>query len=362
MDKPKNNQHYSSKEHLLRIFDEYARKMGFQADSLAAYSDWKDNLRKKLSEILGLDRLEKCDLCPQLLETEQLEGYRRDKVIIQTEPDVWMPFYILIPDSGPGRIVSSGRRPCMIAPHGHKSGGKYATAGRDDLPAVREAIKRFHYDYGVQYVKDGFIAFCPDARGFGERKEQPRNLPAADDLLNSNCSQLNNIAIALGLSLTGQWTWDLMRLVDYITTREDCDAEKIGCGGLSGGGLQTLWLATMDDRIKCAIVSGYFYGYRDSLLKLSENCGCNYLPHLWEYVDMGDLGAMIAPRPLLIETGAKDPLNGGRGLMNVLEQVDTTRKAYQLLGVEDQLWHDIFDGEHCWHGEKTGAFIDQYLR
>jgi hypothetical protein len=83
----------------------------------------------------------------------------------------------------------------------------------------------------------------------------------------------------------------------------------------------------MDDRIKCAVVSGYFYGYKDSLLKRSDNCGCNYVPHLWEYIDMCDLGALIAPRPLLIESGTEDDLNGERGIENVLEQVAATRKA-----------------------------------
>jgi hypothetical protein len=117
----------------------------------------------------------------------------------------------------------------------------------------------------------------------------------------------------------------------------------------------------MDERIVCSAVSGYFYGYLDSLLKLPQNCSCNYVPHLVEYVDMGDLGALIAPRPLLIESGSRDPLNGERGLVNVTEQVEITAKAYSLLEAEDKLYHHVFDGEHLWNGEKTYPFLAKWL-
>ena len=113
----------------------------------------------------------------------------------------------------------------------------------------------------------------------------------------------------------------------------------MGCAGLSGGGLQTLWAAALDKRIRCAVISGYMYGYKESLLDMPGNCYCNYVPHLYEYMDMGDIAALIAPRPLLIETGNRDPLNGASGLANVRTQVDTIRRAYRTLEAEDRLYH-----------------------
>ena len=84
-------------------------------------------------------------------------------------------------------------------------------------------------------------------------------------------SVLNHMAMPLGQTVTGMWTWDLMRLIDHVETRPECDASRIGCAGLSGGGLRTLWLAALDERIRCAVVSGYFYRYRESLLLLWVN-------------------------------------------------------------------------------------------
>ena len=132
--------------------------------------------------------------------------------------------------------------------------------------------------------------------------------------------------------------------------------------GFSGGGMQTLWLSALDDRIGFCAISGYMYGYLDSLLKLNGNCSCNYVPGLWLHADMGDIGALIAPRPVMIQSCREDHLNGERGLSNVLEQVEIMREAYRLFGLEDRILHDVREGDHCWHGEPLEAFMEKAER
>jgi dienelactone hydrolase len=180
-------------------------------------------------------------------------------------------------------------------------------------------------------------------------------------MLGGSCALLNHMAIPLGQTVTGMWTWDLMRLIDYIATRPECDADRIGSAGLSGGGLQTLWLAALDERVKCAVDSGYFYGYKDALLKLNGNCSCNYIPGLWKLADMGDIAALIAPRPFFVETGDADGLNGERGIANTSEQVAITRQAYELYGAADRLVQHIFAGEHRWCGEQAIPWLCEML-
>lgn len=51
---------------------------------------------------------------------------------------------------------------------------------------------------------------------------------------------------------------------------------ELGCVGFSGGGMQTLYLAAPDERVRWALISGYLYGVRDALLTLNNNCSCNY--------------------------------------------------------------------------------------
>lgn len=348
--------YYTSIPGLADRFDRTAGQWGFQAASLEEYEAWKTSTRARLGELIGMTRMDMCDLRPELLESVQLENYRREKWLIQVEPDVWMPFYLLMPDG----LQPGEKRPCMIAAHGHGTGGKLSPAGRTDIPALREPIAGAHLDYGVSFVQRGYIVLCPDARGFGERRESSGQGDEEPVFLGSTCNQLNMMAISLGLSLTGMWTWDLTRLLDYIGTRQEIAQERIGCCGLSGGGLQTLWLAALDERVSCAVVSGYFYGYKDALLNL-YNCSCNYVPRLWEAVDMGDIAALIAPRALLIETGDQDPLNGERGVDNVREQVAITAGAYRLTEAQECFVHHIFAGGHVWNGGETYKFVDRWL-
>ena len=349
-------QYYTTMEYLLARYDALSRQMGYRVTDLDDHGTWKAELRTRLRRLTGIDTMRDCALEPQVTERVEMDGYVRERVLIQTEPGVIMPVYVFLP----GDLVPGQRRPTVIAPHGHSSGGKYAPAGRRDIPVLLDTIDVHNYDYGVQFVRQGLVAFCPDARGFGERREWPLQ-GGGELLLSSSCEVLNHMAMPLGQTVTGMWAWDLMRLADYAGTRPECDADRLGCAGLSGGGLQTLWFSALDDRVKCAVISGYFYGFKDSLLKLGNNCSCNYVPGLWEAADVGDIAALIAPRPLLIETGSRDSLNGERGLVNVAEQLAITQQAYDLLGAPQALAHDVFDGEHMWHGEQAVPWLVRWL-
>lgn len=350
------DKYYTSLERFKKIFDKRGRQKAFKATSIEEYEVWKREVREILWDITGLKHMESCPLMPQLIETTKLEGMTREEVIIQVEPEVWMPFYILIPDNP---LMIDGKMQVMLAPHGHSSAGKYAIAGRDDIAAVAGTIERFNYAYGLEIAKKGYVVFCPDSRGFGARREMAKQTDKEEDFLTSTCFQLAHMAFPLGETVVGMCTWDLMRLIDYIETREELDATRIGCIGFSGGGMQSLWLAAMEDRVKYAITSGYFYGYKDSLLELNGNCSCNYVPHLWEYIDMGDLGALIAPRPFMIESGTKDHLNGKRGIQNVLEQVAITKQAYRLFEKENNVVHQIGESEHRWQALGVDEFLKQ---
>jgi cephalosporin-C deacetylase-like acetyl esterase len=268
-----------------------------------------------------------------------------------TQTDVVMPFYLLAPKGQAEPL------PAVVCPHGHGGGGKVAVAGVHAHPDVSEAITRYNYAYGVQFARAGFRVFCPDARGFGERQEA--EVRAA--VTSASCHHLQLMGAPLGIPVIGMWVFDLMRLADYVLSRQDVRAGRLGCAGLSGGGYQTLFFSAIDARVTCAVVSGYFYGVRDSLLDMPGNCACNMVPHLWEHFDMGDVAALIAPRPLLIETGDQDPLNGAAGLKNVASQLRITGTAYRLRKVRDHLKQDVFAGPHRWNGVEAIPWMQRWL-
>ena len=78
------------------------------------------------------------------------------------------------------------------------------------------------------------------------------------------------------------------------------------------------------------------------------HCFCSRYQYdgLWQHFDMGDIGAMISPRRFIIQSGRKDHLNGKGGLDNVYSQVDIVESAYEVLGLSENLKHDVHEGVH----------------
>lgn len=349
------NHYFTAENYFLKRFETVGQEFSLKAKTKGEFESWKVSTRAHLTKLLGLPTMVPCALNATKYESEEMDGYTRTKYTIETEPGVVMPFFLLTPAG----MQPGERRAAVLAPHGHCGGGKCAVVGLDyGDENLRKIIDQHQYNYGEVLAQNGFVVLCPDARGFGERRE--KYYQGDERITQSSCEFLNYMAISLGQSVTGMWTWDLMRLVDFAETLSFVDPAKIGCAGLSGGGLQTLWLSALDDRIQCAVISGYFYGYQQAILE-NMCCSCNYVPHLYESVDIGDVGALILPRPVLIETGDRDGLNGKDGVQNVVPQVDKLRQAAALYDAADHVYHDIFHGEHRWNGVYAIPFLKKNL-
>lgn len=356
-------QFYTCLDHMAQVYDRVARQFPAPQQDTAQLTDWQVQAREKLHELLNLSGFEPCSMQVETLECEAFEGYRREKLLLQTEPGVQMPVYALIPDG----IASGEKRPAFISPHGHGP-AQFGNLGLYEYDGMEPMLKRMRERMGdgplpepfaVTLAKKGYLVFAPEARGAGQRREF---MTQGEEQFSANShAPLNNLAISLGYSVAGMMTWDLMRLVDYILSRSDCDG-RVGVGGMSGGGQQSLLLAAADPRIALCITSGWFYGFKESLLLLPQNCACNFVPNLWLWFDCCDLGSLIAPRPFHVESGRKDHLNGDVGkIQNVISQVALTRESYRLLGKEENLLHFIHEGGHQWVGRYAADFVCQHM-
>lgn len=348
------NNQYSTLNLMRHLFADSKSQRKLPMDSIESFEAWQTSLREKLVDSLGFSRMEKVPANPQVLEEVQEKGYRRVKVTIDTDPYSTMPFYMLVPDS-----QSRPLKP-IIAPHGHGIGGKLGIAGvRGEYPEVDKLLDAAPKNaYGKDLVQQGYLVFCPDARGTGERREMEHSkMPG---ILSSSCSYINDIASALGTSLMGLWMWDIARLADYVLTLDNIVPDTLGCVGMSGGGWQALLFSAIDLRVTCTVVSGYFYGFLESHLD-SHQCACNYFQNLWNLADIDELGCLVAPRPLFIENGSKDPLNGANGLANVYPFVDKVRDVMTFMGKENNLYHSVFEGKHEWNGEKVPMWLSEHF-
>ena len=321
------------------------RKAAFAGKTPADFEAWKVATRARLYDVLGLSLMDRASIEVRELGRVQIAGgIVRTYALLQVERDVWMPFYLLEPSCP--KLDERGLKRCYICPHGHQGAGAASIAGVTGVPAVDDAVRKFNYDYGLRLARMGYMAVCPDARGWGYRRDWKGQGDDETSYLRGTCLNQARMAEPLGLSVAGLNAWDNMRLIDYLEARGDIAMDDLGCFGFSGGGYMTLYLAALDPRVRKAFVSGYLYGVDDSLLHLNGNCSCNYTPGLWRLLDMGDVASLIAPRPLLVQSCEEDHLNGARGLTNVDEQLDIVRDAYELLGCGEGLRHEVCPGGH----------------
>jgi pimeloyl-ACP methyl ester carboxylesterase len=307
--------------------------------------EWQAELRAKLRDCLGVQP-ELIEPEAHLLESTRHDDYVRERWVLRTETDFWLPFYLLLPKN------SIGRMPTVIALNGHGP-GKSRTVGIASALAEEEIIRDGHEDYGLQAVREGYIAFCPDQRGFGEATDEDHlNQP-----YHVSCQYSAGRSLMLGRSLLGERIWDVSRTIDWLNTRADVEPGRIACVGHSGGGTAALFASALEPRIKAAVVNGYLCSWGRSIYAVGH-CPCNYVPNLAQYADCGDIGGLIAPRPLLINAGEQDdifPIDGAQ------DAYETVLAAYAESGAADRTQFYVGPDGHRFYPEPVWPFLRRWL-
>jgi len=316
---------------------------GSEKDTVA----WQKKLRPKLLELMGGFPDGKIPIEAGLLESREFPGYRRDKFVFETRPGMASLAYLLVPKN------AAGRQPAVICVPGHGRGVD-DIVGVDKQGRDRTDKDGYQHDFALQAVEAGLVAVAVEPVGFGCRRD---TVTAKKGLGNSACQPAAGAALLFGETIIGWRIWDIIRTIDWMETRPEINAKQIGCMGISGGGMCTLFAAALEPRIKASFVSGYLNTFRDSILSLSH-CIDNYVPGILNWAEMYDIGGLVAPRPMYVESGDQDnifPIAASR------ESFAKVQSVYRAFGAEDRTQHEIFSGEHSFHGGGGLPFLKRWL-
>lgn len=309
---------------------------------------WQKKARKQFEIALG-QKLEPVHLLPKVLATEQMDGYRRMTLSLATAPNLRALCWLLLPDG----VSQQSPRPAMIATPGHGIGAK-DTIAMDVHGKPRQEGEGYQKDYALQALRCGYVVLVVEPLGFGERRDIEMLQGKTGE---TGCHAASTMALMLGTTLARIRIHEISRAIDYLQTRPEVQANRIGLMGISGGGQITLWTRAIEKRIKAAVVSGYLNRFRDSVLGM-HHCVCNFVPGLAQDLDMTDLAMLGAPGPMLVEGGTQDPIFPIKATQAAVKLL---RKSYKNLGYADRIVVDVFEADHQWSGKKLEQFLSKNL-
>jgi len=322
-------------EYIKILYKHKSRRMKFRGNTKEELIIWQKRARTCLVEILGGKPEIISELNLKRKVVEETANFSIERLLYQTKKDLWATAYLVLPQ---GVTLPA---PAVLCPPGHGYGMNQVLFERDRYCVYKR--------YPLELAKRGFICFVPEHIGFGERVGTTNDSSHIFYYLALNL---------LGESMMGFFLWDLQRALDILMAMSEVDNKRIGCYGLSLGGELTLLLTAIDDRIKCACISGFLSSYASSFLS-QAHCGCGYVYGLVRDFEHVDIAALIAPRPLLIESGTKDPLFP---IDEARKSFSHLRKIYSIMDAEDRLVQHIFEGEHEISGVAAFDWLNKWLR
>lgn len=284
---------------------------------------------------------------------------------------------------------AKGKLPGIVGLHDH-GGNKYfglrkiTRMSKDPHPAMLRHQE--HYYEGMAWANElarrGYVVLVHDTFTFGSRRMRLADLPesirhnlveanpeAEDEIQRYNEFAGNHehlIAKSLfsaGMTWPGVFVFDDQRAVDYLASRPDVDATRIGCGGLSGGGLRTVMLTGADERIRCSCCVGMMTTWRDYLLnKCYTHTWMCYVPGLPRDLDYPEVLGLSAPNPVLVLNNRQDSLF----TMPEMERADRIlTEVYKKAGAPDHYRASFYDGPHKFDREmqkEAFAWFDRWLK
>jgi len=274
------------------------------------------DFRDKLLAGLGGLWPEPCPLNVQHRETMTKDGFRIESLTYDAEPSDPIPALLLIPDG----VSASNPAPAVAVWHQHAGNWKKGKAEPAGL-----GFDPMHHT-GAALAREGYVVLCPDALCFEERQDPTGKLK------DGNYERFEFLRyVVSGKCMAWKNILDMRRALDFLVSRPEVKADKIGCYGHSMGSTHTWMVGPWEPRLQCLVGNCCLPTYAAIHHEHMLHCFPNFVPGVFAYGDTPDIAALIAPRPLLLNFGEKD---GGSPIDFVREGIKTISNAYASMHAE----------------------------
>lgn len=325
----------------------------FQGDGKKYFQQWKSATLPQVLATLGKTP-PRCEANPQFVAEWEHDDLRKQRWQIDVNP--WLSAIMDV--NFPREMHEGKKHPAILVCVGHdRINGRKSKMGN----AMSDAAPNAPVPpgaYGHHLAKKGFVTFGIDWLALGDLGDSGKP--------NHNCANGNrdwcNIyylhSTILGMTNLSINVSHAKAAIDFALSLPGIDENALGVMGGSGGGTMSLWISLCDERIKATEIICYsdvfaHFGFRDV-----NYCGMQIAPGLFDLVDVPELQGLLAPRPLLVDIGARDECFRLESAMECFRGVE---EIYRAAGAAKNLHLDLHSGGHHWGGNKSTGFFQKYL-
>ena len=283
-------------------------------------------------------------------------------------------------------INAIGKLPAILAFHDH-GGNKYfgclkITKTSDNQHPLMKYHQEHYYSglaWANEIAKRGYVVMVSDAFAFGSRRVMLQDVPAhlrngiTDGTATDEVSiaAYNNWAsehepimakslFSAGTTWPGVFFAEDKKALDILCARPDVDTTRIGCGGLSGGGLRTAFMGGLDTRIKCAVNVGFNTTWSDFILNKSfTHTWMIYVPILPNELDFPEIMGLRVPLATLVLNDSEDQLYT---LSEMQKAENILAEVFIKAGAADRFKCSYYPGLHKFDGAMQSEAFDWFDR
>ena len=283
--------------------------------TLEQWEERKRFLRGQILSAAGLDPMpEKTPLNPRILSRIEHSDYSIENVLLETFPGYYLGGNLYRP------LGRTGKVPGVLLAHGHAKNGRLEHTHLASPPS-----------FGISMARQGYVVFAYDMVGWNDTKQTVHEFGGPRETI-------------WGFGPLGLQLWNSTRVLDFLQSFEDVDAERIAMTGWSGGGSQTFLLTAIDDRVKVSapvnMVSGIMQG----------GSPCENAPNLRLETYNVEIAALAAPRPMIL---VSSPWDQSRNTPR--EEYIVTRGIYSLFGKIHSIENVEVEAQHNYNRDSREA-------